>query len=258
MTNDGTPQWGSPNGEPPQHGQQPYGQPQYGQQPYGEPQYGQQPYGEPQYGQQPYGEPQYGQQPYGQPQYGQQPYGQPQYGQQPYGQPQYGQQPYGQYAQQIPVGPDGVPPLWAPWYGIGFLDAFTRFFKKYARFDGRASRGEYWYWFLANAIVSIVLYGGFIAGIISWSVSSEVTDEYGYTHSVGSPPGWIFILLSLYGIWVLGTLVPNLALSWRRMHDANLPGPLWLVSLIASPAAIVFGCLPPNPAGARYDRPDQS
>jgi uncharacterized membrane protein YhaH (DUF805 family) len=240
MSND-TPQWGPPAGgdEDPRSSQPHSGEQQYGQQ-------------QPQYGQ-----PQYGQPQYGQPQYGQPQYGQPQYGQPQYGQPQYGQ-PYPQYAQPIPDGPDGTPPLWAPWYGIGFLDAFTRVFKKYARFDGRASRSEYWYWFLANAIVTLVLYGGFIAGLISWSVSHSVTDEYGYTHSVGTPPAWTFILLALFGIWALGTLIPNLALSWRRLHDVNLPGPLWLISLVVSPAAIVFGCLPSNPAGAQYDRPDQS
>ena len=179
----------------------------------------------------------------------QQPYGQQPYAQQPYAQP------YPQYGPPIPVGPDGTPPLWAPWYGIGFLDAFTRFFKKYARFDGRASRSEYWYWVLANAIVTLVLYGGFIAGIIAWSASTQVTDEYGYTHSEGSPPVWIFLLLGLSGIWWLGTIVPNIALGWRRVHDANLAGPLWIIALFVG---IVFGLLPSNPEGARFDRPEEA
>ncbi|MFJ4074752.1 DUF805 domain-containing protein [Curtobacterium sp. NPDC089991] len=249
MSND-TPQWGQPGGD------QPSGQPDPGQQ---QPGYGQQPGA---YGQQPglYGQQPgpYGQQPA---QYGQQP---AQYGQQPaqYGQqPGYGQQyadPYPQAGPPIPVGPDGAPPLWAPFYGAGFLDAFTRFFKKYARFDGRASRSEYWYWILANAIVTLVLYGGFIAGIISWSVSASTTDEYGYTQTEGAPPAWIFILLVLYGLWWLATLIPNIALGWRRVHDANLAGPLWLIGMFVGIAAIVFGCLPPNPAGAQYDRPDQA
>jgi len=208
----------------------------------------QQPYGQQQYGQQPYGQ-QPGQQPYGQ--QPQQPYGQ-QPGQQPYGQP------YAQYQPQapIPVDASGAPPLWAPWYGIGFLDAFTRFFKKYARFDGRASRSEYWYWVLANAIVTLVLYGGFIAGIITWSASNSVTDEYGVTRSAGAPPAWLFLLLVLFGLWWLGTIVPNIALGWRRVHDAGLAGPFWLIALVVPIVAIVFACLAPSPAGAQYDRPD--
>jgi len=265
MSND-TPQWGPPadGGQEPQ-GQQPseqqqQQQPQDGQSnPYGQQQ---NPYGQPQYGQQPnpYGQqPQYGQQQYGQPpQYTQQQqYGQPpQYAQQPYAQQPYGQ-PYPQVPQPIPAGPDGAPPLWAPWYGIGFLDAFLRFFKKYARFDGRASRSEYWYWFLANAIVTIVLFGGYIAAIIGFAASATRVDEYGNEYTANSFPVLAFVLLGLYGLWWLATIVPNIALGWRRLHDANLPGALWLVSFAAGVAGIVFGCLPPNPAGAQFDRPDQ-
>ncbi|MGW8432055.1 DUF805 domain-containing protein [Curtobacterium citreum] len=240
MTNDQTPQWGKPD----QPGDQ---QPQYGQpQPYGQ---------QPQYAQP--------QQPYGQPQqYGQQPqqYGQPQ---QPYGhQPQYGQPQAGQpYPQYVPAGPiprdaSGAPPLWAPWYGIGFLDAFTRFWKKYARFDGRASRSEFWYWFLANAIISTILFGGYIAGMIAWAASSTTVDEYGQSSSNGSIPVVGILFLVLYFVWWAATIVPTFALGWRRVHDANLAGPFWLISLVTGIAAIVFGALESNPAGAQYDRPD--
>ncbi|WP_412163968.1 DUF805 domain-containing protein [Curtobacterium flaccumfaciens] len=232
MSNGGTPQWGQPDGD------QSQGQPGYGQQPgYGEqPQYGQQPG----YGQQP----QYGQQPG----YGQQPY------QQPYAQPY--ADPYPQFAQPIPLGPDGVPPLWAPWYGIGFLDAFTRFFKKYARFDGRASRSEFWYAVLANAIVTIVLFGGFYAVLFATVGTSGAVDEYGNPTGSSAPSPFAFVLLGLYFLWWLATIVPGIALGWRRVHDANLAGPFWLIALFVSAAAIVFGCLPSSPAGAQYDRPD--
>lgn len=231
MTNDQTPQWGKPD----QPGDQ---QPQYGQQP--QQQYGQQPQ---------YGQPQYGQPQYGQPQQ--------QYGQQQYGQAQPGQ-PYPQF---VPAGPiprdaSGAPPLWAPWYGIGFLDAFTRFWKKYARFDGRASRSEFWYWILANAIVSTVLIGGYVAGMIAWAASSTTVDEYGQSTSNGSIPVVGILFLVLYFVWWAATIVPTFALGWRRVHDANLAGPFWLISLVTGIAAIVFGALESNPAGAQYDRPD--
>jgi len=183
----------------------------------------------------------------------QQPYGQQAGYQQPYAQQPYAQ-PYPQYGPPIPVGPDGVPPLWAPWYGIGFLDAFTRFFKKYARFDGRASRSEYWYWVLANAIVTIVLMGGYL---FTWLGANTTTDAYGNTQTTTSgAPVLALVFIGLFGLWWLATLVPNIALGWRRVHDANLAGPLWIIALFVGIAAIVFGCLPPNPGGAQYDRPD--
>ena len=194
-------------------------------------------------------QPQQGQAPYGQNPYAQQ--GQNPYAQQPYAQP------YPQYAQPIPVGPDGTPPLWAPWYGIGFLDAFTRFFKKYARFDGRASRSEYWFWVLGNAIVTIVLLGGYLVSLFSWLGANTTTDAYGNTQTTTTgAPVLALVFIGLLGLWWLATLVPNIALGWRRVHDANLAGPFWIIALFVGIAAVVFGCLGPNPAGAQYDRPD--
>jgi uncharacterized membrane protein YhaH (DUF805 family) len=243
---------GGQDGQPQQYGQQQYGQPQqYGQQQYGQPQqygHGQQQYGQPQ---------QYGQQQYGQSGVGGQ-YGQaPQYGQG--GQDgQYGQ--YGRaapYGQAVPTGPDGVPPLWAPWYGISFREAIARFFKKYARFDGRASRSEYWWWVLANGIVVVVIYAILFAVITATGTSSTSSTEYGVQASTHSSSGLIAIPLILLGLWLAATLVPNLALGWRRLHDANLPGGLWIIAVFVGIVGIVFALLPSTPEGQRYDEPER-
>lgn len=193
-------------------------------------------------------QPQQPQQPYGQ--QPQQPYGQQP--QQPYGQP------YPQYRQQAPIPTDasGAPPLWAPWYGAGFLDAFVRFWKKYARFDGRASRSEFWWWYLANAIVVTILFGGYIAAILVWAAGATTTDEYGTTTTTGGFPGGALVFVGLLSLWGLATFIPSLALGWRRVHDAGLAGPFWLISFAAGVAGIVFGCLESNPNGAQYDQPD--
>ncbi|RSX50917.1 DUF805 domain-containing protein [Bifidobacterium callimiconis] len=212
-----------------QNGQSGYGQ-NYGQSgnganPYGQPSqpsYGQQTGASP-YGQSPYGQTSgqtsgspytqntnpYGGNPYGQ---GSNPYGQPSTN--PYGQPGqagagYGQQPpmapAPQYGGQNAYSATGEPPLWAPWYGISFPNAIVRFFKKYAVFHGRASRSEYWWWFLFSAIIGAV-----------FSLLSSATD--------GST-----IIEGLEGIWNLAVLVPGVALAIRRMHDANRSG--WWVLL---------------------------
>ncbi len=215
-----------------------------------------------QYGQQQYGQQQYGQQQYGQQQYGQGGVGE-QYGHAPqYGQDgQYGQ--YGQYGraapygQAAPTGPGGVPPLWAPWYGISFPEAIGRFFKKYARFDGRASRSEYWWWVLANGIVVLVIYAILFAVIAATGTSSTSSTEYGVQASTHSSSGLISIPLILLGLWWAATLVPNLALGWRRLHDANLPGGLWIIAVFVGIVAIVFALLPSTPEGQRYDEPER-
>ena len=164
---------------------------------------------------------------------------------------QYPPNPYGQQ-QPAPTGPAGEPPLWAPYYGASFGTAVSRFFKKYATFSGRASRSEFWWWYLANGIIALVL--GVLAAIGA-ATSDLRVDEYSGQITGGlSPLYWIVVVISL--LWGLATIVPSLALGWRRLHDANLAGPLWIIALIVGIVGIVFGLLPSNPEGAQYDRPE--
>jgi uncharacterized membrane protein YhaH (DUF805 family) len=181
------------------------------------------------------------------------------YGQQPGqydGQQQYGG---GQYAGgQVPTGPDGEPPLWAPWYGISLPKAFARFWKKYVRFDGRASRSEFWWYALCNAIIGIVI--GVLYGIgIATSPTSVVQTEAGPVSTMSSPSALFVIAAILFAVWGLAQLIPGIALYWRRLHDANLAGPFWFLGFIPGVGGIillVLSLMPSKPEGARFDRPD--
>lgn len=160
------------------------------------------------------------------------------------------QNPYGQ--QPAPTAAGGEPPLWAPWYGISFGKAIGRFFKKYATFSGRASRSEFWWWSLANAIVGVVLV---VLTIIGAATSDLRVDEYtGQTTGGFSGLYWAAVVISL--LWGLAIIVPTLALGWRRLHDANLSGALWIIAIFVNIVGLVFGLLPSNPQGARFDRPE--
>jgi uncharacterized membrane protein YhaH (DUF805 family) len=140
-------------------------------------------------------------------------------------------------------------PLSAPYYGASLPVAFTRFWRKYATFSGRASRSEYWWWALVSIIVAAIFYIiGSVAGGIYGPVSAAGTATLGGGY-------WIYVTLSL--IWGLATVVPNLALIWRRMHDSNRSGGFYFLGLIPFVGAIivlVFLLLPANPEGARFDR----
>src|SRR6218665_2902761 len=50
-------------------------------------------------------------------------------------------------------------PLWAPLYGATMRQAWTRFWKKYATFSGRASRSEFWFAYLW---ISILVFGSYL------------------------------------------------------------------------------------------------
>lgn len=142
-------------------------------------------------------------------------------------------------------------PLWAPCYGASFAEAFVRFWKKYARFDGRASRSEYWWWALVGALVPLVLYGIVLLGAV---VGSSSDAEGSLTPGPGIAVGTVLLVA-----WWFATLIPGLALAARRLHDVDLSGLLLLLLLIPSLggfAIFVLTLLPPNPRGARFDRPD--
>lgn len=182
-----------------------------------------------------------------------------QYGQQP---GQDAQQPSGapQYGAPAPTGPGGEPPLWAPWYGISFPKAIRRFFAKYARFDGRASRSEYWWWVLANGIVFVVLYAVLFAFIFATGDTTSSSSATGVQASANSSSPLVAIPGILFLLWGLATLVPNLALSWRRLHDANLAGPFWFLSFIPGVGwivVLVLTLLESKPEGQRFDQPER-
>ncbi|MBV7483169.1 DUF805 domain-containing protein [Bordetella sp. BOR01] len=92
-----------------------------------------------------------------------------------------------------------------------FWEASRRFFSNYFNFRGRASRSEFWYAMLFFVAVSLLI------GVI------------------GLPD----ILAS---IWLLGTMVPFLSVSARRLHDTNRSGWLQIVSWFAPVGMIIAIC----------------
>ncbi|MFB9650078.1 DUF805 domain-containing protein [Curtobacterium pusillum] len=180
--------------------------------------------------------------PYGQ---NQDPYGQQPYGQQPYGQQPYGQQPYGgqnPYGVPTPNGQQqqGQPPLWAPWYGIPFPQAFLRFWKKYVRFDGRASKSEYWFWAL-----------WYVIGSVAVGIVGSAFGGLPFAHDWSS---------QLVRLWGLATFIGFIALTVRRLHDVNLSG-YFALFFIIPPIGVLFslivGLIGTVPHGQQYDRPDR-
>ncbi len=142
----------------------------------------------------------------------------------------------------------GEPPLDHPWYGIGFVDAVKRVFKKYATFEGRASRGEYWWWVLFTAIVGIVLYAIVL-------IATLATTAGGRTQSM-SPI--VIILFVLMGIVWLALIVPSIAVAVRRLHDAGYSGWFYLLALIPSVGGIivlVLCIMQTSPQAPKYGPP---
>jgi len=102
---------------------------------------------------------------------------------------------------------------------MGFRQAISTCFSKYADFHGRAARLEYWWFALFNALVSIV------ASIVDKDV-------------IGVPVVQAIVALAL--------IVPTVAVAVRRLHDTNRSG-WWLliavIPLIGGVALLVWFCL---------------
>ena len=104
---------------------------------------------------------------------------------------------------------------------MGFGEAVRTCFSKYVTFSGRARRPEYWYWVLFGVLVAIV------AGILDAVI-------FGANSGVFS------------GLSSLALLLPNLAVTVRRLHDTDRSGWWMLILLLPFVGAVVlfvFMCL---------------
>lgn len=146
-----------------------------------------------------------------------------------------------------PLAQTSAPPLDWPHYGIGFVDAIKRAYKKYATFSGRASRSEYWWFALYLTIVYLVL--GTATAVAGIATSPDGGDTPG---ALAALPGIPMILL------LLASIVPGIALSVRRLHDAGYSGWLYLINLVpylGGLVLIIFLAMPTSPAAAKYGPP---
>lgn len=78
----------------------------------------------------------------------------------------------------------------------------------YFNFKGREGRGEYWWFVLANVVVSIVV-----------SILDSIIGSIGIPAILGT-------------IYSLAVLLPSLGVAARRLHDVNKSGWMLLLCLI--------------------------
>lgn len=95
-------------------------------------------------------------------------------------------------------------------------------FRRYVGFSGRASRTEYWSFYVFNTVVALAL---FALGILFVDISDGI--------EVVMTVPMIFVML--YG---LATFLPSLAVSVRRLHDTGKSGAYYLLCIIPG---VVFG-----------------
>jgi len=90
---------------------------------------------------------------------------------------------------------------------MNFQESIRVCFTKYAEFNGRAGRPEYWWFFL------FVVLAGLAASMISNVLSA---------------------------VFTLATLLPSIAVATRRLHDTNRSGWWQLICLVPVVGIIVL------------------
>lgn len=121
--------------------------------------------------------------------------------------------------------------------------ALSTYFRKYADFTGRATRSEYWW----VALWMFVIYVPLML-VLAFNMPPSDYDAAG---PLLVPVGFLIMLV------YLATIVPNISLLVRRLHDVNFAGWfafLGLIPTVGGIAIFVFSVLPSNPLGARFDK----
>ena len=85
--------------------------------------------------------------------------------------------------------------------------------ENYANFEGRARRAQFWWFYLANVIINVVL-----------SVLGQAT----------------FLFTVVGFIYGLAVLIPGIAVGIRRLHDTNKSGWWLLIALVPFAGWIVL------------------
>ena len=92
------------------------------------------------------------------------------------------------------------------------INSIVKCFRECTNFKSRASRKEYWSFYLFNFVVALLL--GFLAGLLKME--------------------W---LLYVYGLVVL---LPTISVSVRRLHDLGETGWWYLVNLVPFVGGLLF------------------
>jgi uncharacterized membrane protein YhaH (DUF805 family) len=131
--------------------------------------------------------------------------------------------------------------------------------KNYVNFDGRASRREFWTFFLINQVIEILIlaviigaYGAMLVNVEGLTDHIYTSEYFTFTLSVPeeelatlmpsmAPYVWVIlaatVLLTLYAMFVA---LPSIAVAVRRFHDTDKSGWAYFVLFIPYIGDIIF------------------
>ena len=142
---------------------------------------------------------------------------------------------------------------------VGFGDAVRRAFRGWSDYSGRATVGEYWWFYLVALIATLVPYVLFMVGLFALlpsTVSSSSSTQPLAPRE--APSTGLVVLLVVLGIVFFAVMIVlflvQLALTVRRLHDTDREGWWYLISLVPFGGFVLlyFLVLPGTPGPNRY------
>lgn len=124
---------------------------------------------------------------------------------------------------------DGAGTASKPSWFENCLNYFNRAIARFIQFGGRASRAEYWYFFLAVLLVNLAL--ALLGLVFNESVLGDLME----------------LLSSVFFLFVL---IPSISIGVRRLHDINKSGWWYLLLLIPliGPVVLLYWAIQPGDA----------
>jgi uncharacterized membrane protein YhaH (DUF805 family) len=106
------------------------------------------------------------------------------------------------------------------------MEWYVEVLRKYAQFDGRARRKEYWMY----TLISILIYFAYAV------VAGLAFAVFGHSDN----PGVAALLFVPLWLYALAVIVPGLAVTVRRLHDTGRSGWWILISMVPFVGGIIL------------------
>lgn len=105
------------------------------------------------------------------------------------------------------------------------FSAYKKFWTRYADFSGRSSRSDYWWVVLCNFLItlpfSLIAFFGFLIPLFSEIYYAGLYDYEPDLSGAMAGAGLAVFIMFLLTIYWLATIVPQLAITVRRLRDAG-------------------------------------
>lgn len=105
------------------------------------------------------------------------------------------------------------------------FSAYKKFWTRYADFGGRSSRSDFWWVVLCNFLItlpfSLIALFGFLIPLFSEVYYAGLYDYEPDFSGAMAGAGFAAFIMFLLAIYGLATIVPNLAITVRRLRDAG-------------------------------------